>query len=292
MIKSDKKKRKQANTGCKVFYVGHYDPRVPQPRKLISRNYHLLANNPSASKLFPRRNLVSGTKRLPNLSEILAPTVPRKGNCTTGQVGDDGRPSDNPGDDENNNTTEQRWNGSYHCENYKKGKSCDLCSHMDERSCVTSLHFKTKHAIHGHLVHRPAGEKNKLTWFVYLIEDLTCQLQYVGSTQNATQRWSSTKSACNSRNKDNTGLYKHYMNGCPNDDRAQENLRFTLLDSIVTSLQKLEAAKHEAGPKCRCSECLRLKSTEDKWICRLGTFFGQTGLNSRDEIKGKVRCTY
>ena len=92
--------------------------------------------------------------------------------------------------------------------------------------------------------------------------------------------------------KDNTGRYKHYMNGCPNDDRAQENLRFTLLDSIVTSLQKLEAAKHEAGPKCRCSECLRLKSTEDKWICRLGTFFGQTGLNSRDEIKGKVRCTY
>ena len=41
-------------SGGKVFYVGHHDPRVPHPRKLISKNYHLLANHPVASKLFPR----------------------------------------------------------------------------------------------------------------------------------------------------------------------------------------------------------------------------------------------
>ena len=99
----------------------------------------------------------------------------------------------------------------------KKGKHCDVCSHMQERSFVTSFHFKTKHAIHGHLVHRPACEKTKLTWYVYLIEDLECHLQYVGSTQNATQRWSNTKSAGNLRKADNTGLYKHYMSGCPNN---------------------------------------------------------------------------
>ena len=113
---------------------------------------------------------------------------------------------------------------------------------MEERSFVTSFHFKTKHAIHGHLVHRPASEKLKLLWFVYLVEDLVCHLQYVGSTQNATQRWSNTKSACNLRKTDNTGLYKHYMDGCPNVDREQKNLRFTLLDFIVTTQQRLEDA--------------------------------------------------
>ena len=97
-------------------------------------------------------NLISGSKRLPNLSEIFAPTVPRKdSNTHPGGTDDaDGSPGDDHGDarNVNNNNAEERWNGSYHCENFKKGKSCDVCSHMEERSFVTSFHFKTKHAIH------------------------------------------------------------------------------------------------------------------------------------------------
>ena len=77
-----------------MFYVGHYDPRVPHPRKLISKNYHIISNNPVVSKLFPRGNLVSGTKRLPNLSEILSPTVPRKRSTSDPGDGSDGRPGD------------------------------------------------------------------------------------------------------------------------------------------------------------------------------------------------------
>ena len=176
MIKDTSRRKEQNSVGCKVFYVGHYDPRVPHPRKLISKNYHLIANSPVVSKLFPRGNLVSGTKRLPNLSEILSPTVPRKRSTSDPGDGSDGRPGDNRDvdNDENNNSVGTiRWNGSYHCENYKKGKNCDVCSHMQERSFVTSFHFKTKHAIHGHLVHRPACEKTKLTWYVVVVVCLT-----------------------------------------------------------------------------------------------------------------------
>ena len=157
MIKDTSRRKEQNSVGCKVFYVGHYDPRVPHPRKLITKNYHIISNSPVVSKLFPRGNLVSGTKRLPNLSEILSPTVPRKRSTSDPGDGSDGRPGDNRDvdNDENNNSVGTiRWNGSYHCENYKKGKNCDVCSHMQERSFVTSFHFKTKHAIHGHLVHR------------------------------------------------------------------------------------------------------------------------------------------
>ena len=52
------------------------------------------------------------------------------------------------------------------------------------------------------------------------------------------------------------------------------------------------AAGHQGGPKCRCSECLRLKKEEDKWICRLGSFYGGGGLNTRDEIKARSRVNF
>ena len=68
--------------------------------------------------------------------------------------------------------------------------------------------------------------------------------------------------------------------------------RWTLVDHIDTSEVKLANAGHQGGAKCRCSECVRLKSTEDKWICRLGTFYGSGGLNSRDEIKARSRVNY
>ena len=44
------------------------------PRKLISRNYHHIASNPDLVALFPRENLIGGTKRDRNLGEMLSPT--------------------------------------------------------------------------------------------------------------------------------------------------------------------------------------------------------------------------
>ena len=141
-------------------------------------------------------------------------------------------------------------------------------------------------------MHLPASQKNKHRWFVYVCEDTACTLQYVGSTTDVCARWGSTKKACRDRNKNNTGLYKHFMDGCPAYNGTMANLRWTLVDSMDTSAQLLDAAGHIGGPQCRCCECSKLKMLEDKWICRLGNFYGKYGLNSRDEIKAKSRVNY
>ena len=71
------------------------------PKKLISRNYHHMEANPVLANLFPRENLIGGTRRLKNLSELLSPTV---------QTGAGGA-----GDDTGQDAAGDRWNGSYHC---------------------------------------------------------------------------------------------------------------------------------------------------------------------------------
>ena len=71
-----------------------------------------------------------------------------------------------------------------------------------------------------------------------------------------------------------------------------QNVRITLLETMTTNNTKLSEADHEKGAGCRCEECEKLKSLEDKWICRLGSYHGQWGLNERNEITNKVRTTY
>ena len=90
-----------------------------------------------------------------------------------------------------------------------------------------------------------------------------------------------------------TGLYKHFLEGCPSDvGQEKEQIRITLLDFLDTSVQKLDSAGHISGPQCRCTECNKLKRIEDKWILRLGTFHGESGLNARDEIVGAARTNF
>ena len=57
--------------GCQAYFISPYDPRLPHPREIISKNYELLARNPKAKALFPRQNLVAASRRLKNLGEIL-----------------------------------------------------------------------------------------------------------------------------------------------------------------------------------------------------------------------------
>jgi hypothetical protein len=52
-----------------------FDLRMTHPRKIISQNYHHIENNPIASKLFPRKNIIASCKRLTNLGKILSPTT-------------------------------------------------------------------------------------------------------------------------------------------------------------------------------------------------------------------------
>ena len=283
LIKKEKKVKKKPDTGVQAYYISMYDPRMLHPRQLISRNYHHISSNPRLAALLPRKNLIGGTKRLKNLQELLCPTV-----------------QNSPGDDDNSNDDDDggggggRHNGSYHCDSYKQKRKCDVCSYMKETSYVTSYHFKRKFAIHGRNIHLPAGQKNKMRWFVYLVHDTHCQLLYVGSTNDVCRRWSGTKTACQGRNKDNTGLYKHFKQGCPEHITSGNvlHLVWTLIDHIDTSVQQLDDAGHSGGIGCRCSEYQRLKDTEDKWICRLGTFNPPHGLNTSDEIKTRSRVNF
>ena len=66
-------------------------------------------------------------------------------------------------------------------------------------------------------------------------------------------------------------------------------LDFTLIDYFDTNEEKLKKANHGSGPKCRCSQCQKLKDLEDRWILKIGSFNGKSGLNSRDKIKSKTR---
>ena len=107
-------------------------------------------------------------------------------------------------------------------------------------------------------------------------------------------RWSGTKTAGLGGNKTNTGLYKHFHEGCPTHHNTGDvrHLTWTLLDSMVTSEEKLAEVGHGGGVACRCSECQRLKDIEDKWIMRMGTFNPPHGLNTRDEIQTRCRVNF
>ena len=135
LIKKQKVVRGKPDKGVKAFFITKYDPRLPHPRQLISKNYHHLSNDPKLSNLFPRENLIGGTRRQPNLSEILSPTVqPSPGDRQRGDQGGGGG-----GGDVSVDGAGGRRNGSYHCQLFRrKGKNAmfvhiwqkhQLCTH-------------------------------------------------------------------------------------------------------------------------------------------------------------------
>ena len=73
-IRNGNTKQSHQKNGCQAYFNTPCDPRVPNPRKLISRNYDM-ARSSEASNLFPRENLVTSFRRHKNLSEILSPTI-------------------------------------------------------------------------------------------------------------------------------------------------------------------------------------------------------------------------
>ena len=168
-----------------------------------------------------------------------------------------------------------------------------MCSHMVERSFVQSEYFNgRKFAIHGRNIHPKATDSSGLKWYIYLEEDLPCRLQYVGSTVSVTARWANTKQRCNKRDSDSTGLYKHFRDGCPNDTgQDKSTIRFSIIDFMDTTSEKLRVSGHKKG-NCKCSECDKLRKLENKWILRLGTFYGDSGLNARNILDTAVRVQF
>ena len=158
------KKKSQKKNNKKMFWISKFDPRVPLPRQVLSNNYHILEGDPIAREIFERKNLVAGSRRGENIQELISPTVQKL------------TPVRNP-------IGPQLPRGSFQCRNFKEGRKCELCNHMkDNVNFVYSTHFRTKHAIRGHLVQQPRNQQYKDRWFVYLIYDEHCQKQYVGSS--------------------------------------------------------------------------------------------------------------
>ena len=58
-----------------------------------------------------------------------------------------------------------------------------------------------------------------------------------------------------------------------------------------TTSEKLWMASHKKG-NCKCLECDQLRRLENKWMMRLGTFHGESGLNGRNIINAGVRVQY
>ena len=160
LIKKKKTVRSKPEKGVRAFFISSYDP-----RQLISKNYHHLQNHPLLSNLFPRGNLIGGTRRRKNLSESLSPSV---------QQADGG--GDDPADDcDDGQGGGGHCNGSNHSPAYKSNGRCDVCSHMVETSTIYSQYFKRRFAIHGHNLHLPAAQKNKLGSFTAACSILEAQ---------------------------------------------------------------------------------------------------------------------
>ena len=183
-------------------------------------------------------------------------------------------------------TSELPW-GSFHCMKKKFGKKCDFCEHMKEKALVRSIYYNRNMKIHGHLAHdlAPMG---KIRWFVYSILDEPCNKQIVGSTQDPKLRWANYKSSCNKQNSKSTGLCKHFLEGCPNDQGPEKStLDFTLIDFLDTTEEQLKKANHVPGPKCRCTECQKLKDLETSGCLRWGLFMGSPDSTTGMRLRGK-----
>ena len=153
-----------------------------------------------------------------------------------------------------NGTIALPW-GSYHCRSYREGGKCDVCDHMVEKTVIESHFFSNKLKIHGRLSHDFQQVGDGIRWFVYMVEDLPCNKQYVGSTQHPPSRWSAHKHSANfpegkdplNKKTPSTGVGKHFQKGCPYDaGQTKHTLSFTLLDYYDTCQDTLSrsAATH------------------------------------------------
>ena len=70
----ERKKKAKNKNNKKVFWISTFDPRVPHPRQVLSKNYQILEGDPIAREVFERKNLVAGSRRGKNLQELISPT--------------------------------------------------------------------------------------------------------------------------------------------------------------------------------------------------------------------------
>ena len=125
-------------------------------------------------------------------------------------------------------------------------------------------------------------------FILYLMTNVKKKKQYIGSTTEMYGRWLNHKSDCN-RGVNSCGLSAHFAMGCPGDTSDMKTqLWVTLLDYMDVTETESQNAKH-GGVGCLCKLCDKLKDIENKWVMTLGCFYFPGGLNSREELKRKIR---
>ena len=75
------------------------------------------------------------------------------------------------------------------------------------------------------------------------------------------------------------------------DGKDKMNIEISLIDHMDTTEERLRQCGHRKG-NCKCIECDKLRRLENKWILRLGTFNGDSGLNDRNIINSGVRVQF
>ena len=55
---------------------------------------------------------------------------------------------------------------------------------------------------------------------------------------------------------------------------------------------KIGFIQYKSDKITNCKECGKLKDLEDRHIMRVGSFYGNSGLNQRNEVKRKTRCQW
>ena len=83
-----------------------------------------------------------------------------------------------------------------------------------------------------------------------------------------------------------------------NKKKAYKSATFFILkyvDSTMQNSQNLQPTIYDWPPgwsQVSVQGMYQTETVEDKWICRLGSFHGSSGLNTRDEIKASPRVNF
>ena len=164
--RSGQEERRRRRKGCVTFWNAPWDPRVPPPRTLLSKHYHILQGDAVTTGLFPRKNLMSSGRRLQNLGELLSPTDQgggrrgqgggaaggggggaggaggaggrggqrRRARPHPGVQGPQAGPRPGPGE-----------SGTLHCDQFGTSRGYDTFSHMVESSTIYSHQLEEKY---------------------------------------------------------------------------------------------------------------------------------------------------
>ena len=212
-------REKYVDTSFKIALVTGMHPALPNVQKLFDRFYPVISSCPFSSKVLPRKALISTSRKLPNLSSILA-----------------GNPFSVP-------QPSLLLKGFQRVPNCK----CKIC----KEGFFTSTVFPQISKERGYSL--PAPIDCRSTNVVYLII-CSCGQYYVGRTENPRPRWANHKSHVRSSYTKSCNLASHCVEKHKNllgEDKLYDQgevktaFKFTLLEALGSGASIEELKKKE-----------------------------------------------